>query len=133
MNVVNGPRQGHLAEFMVVTIAFAIGGKMNELCAFCRVKLSLKRRGEVIATVQQTPKGDRTGERTIIKEEVNRAARGEATKIGVASVDRSVVNLLPWRFCESPDTMGLKGGKDREANSGRGHKFKRFDIDRSFR
>ncbi len=101
------PRERHLAIFVMVTVALAVGGDVHDLrFAAVGFEAADQALGESFAVVQQAFEGDGAGARAVVEEDIDGAAFLEADEIGTRSVDGGVGRIDPNRLSRGLRVFG---------------------------
>ncbi len=91
-----GGAEGHFAVFVVVAVAFAVGGDVRDLGAGAVVVESAEEApGEVFAVVEQAFKGDGARVWAVVEEDGDGSSAIERDGVGVGGIDGAVRGLGP--------------------------------------
>ena len=145
---VHGVGESHLAVFVMMAVALAVGGDVGYLGRFGVVGRSWIEDGEetlaeVFAAVEKAFEGDGARARAVVEEDGDGAAFVEADEVGVGRVDGGVGSFGPggWgirscgtRSCggENADSSALGRSEDREFDSLLGHEIEDAAVDGGF-
>jgi hypothetical protein len=138
LDPVHGVGEGHFAVFMVVAVAFAVGGDVGELGGLGiagggGMEAGEKTLAEVFAAVEQAFEGNGAGVGAIVEEDGDAAAFVEAHQVGMSGVDVGVGGLGPGgivgRVGEDADAGALDGGEDGELDAFLGEEVEHAAID----
>ena len=127
--------EGHLAVFVVVAIAFAVGGDVDELggCGGVGGEALDEAGGEDFAGVEEALEGDGTGGGAVVEEDRDAAAVVEGDEVGVSGVDGGVGGVGPGELGGSggdgADAGALVGCEDGELDAFLGEDVEDFAVD----
>ncbi len=142
---VEHPGEGHFAVFVVVTVAFAVGGDVDELGAALALGLESAKEalGEGFAAVEQAFECDSAGAGAVVEEDGDAAAFFQADEVGLRGVNGSVGRFGPgrlgvfavlrelWRN-DRAGARALVRGEEDEADIVLGEEVEGFGIDGGF-
>jgi hypothetical protein len=96
---VEHPGERHLTVAVVVAVAFAVGGDMDDLrVGAVGLESAEEALGEAFAAVQEAFEGNGAGARSIVEEDGDGATLVEAHEIRPGRVDRSIGCVGPGRL-----------------------------------
>ena len=102
LNVMERMRQGHVAVAMMMPIAFAIRGDVDEARRVVG-EGGQQPVGERLAVVEQSFKCQSLGNGTVVKEQVHDAARRQRHPVGYGRIDSSTTHVLPFITINGPN------------------------------
>ena len=130
LNVVECVGEGHVTEPMVVTVGFTICGDMDDLRPFrCLGKRGEKPFGKGFSTLEESFKGNRPRNRTVIEEDGHGPARTEGEGIRPCRIDFGATHVVPFARSQTPHPLCLMGRQNGETNTGLGHHGQCLEID----
>ena len=131
---VQGVGEGHVAEAVMMAVAFAIGGDMDELRPLTvLVEGADEPIDQVFTAGQQAFESDAAGNRAIVKEQRDGPAGGQTLLIRLGWIYLSAAYVAPGASGDAPNASGLVGRKDRETNPELRQDFQCLEIHRGFR
>ena len=130
--------QGHVAERLVVSVGFAVGGDVDQPRRLrFRGPRRLQAFEEALGVPQQVLEAHRRRDRPVVEEDVEMPAADRFTvhvqgidPVGAPGVDRLVGDVAPGVGVEMPDGFRLGGGEDGELDSGLDQIDDRVHVDR---
>ena len=98
----------HFALFVMVAVGFAVGCDVNNLRPRSRIrKRRLQTAGQIFHLFEQVLKGDRLGNRAIVKEHRDPPARRQAHAVWHGRIDKAAARIAPAAASQLAGAFGL--------------------------
>src|SRR5262245_6277465 len=118
LDSVQGIGESHVAEAVVMAVTFTVRGDMDELrpVGFI-VEGTAEPIGQMLATGEQSLKGDSASDRSVIKKQSDLSTRRQPLFVWLGRIDARAADVLPAPSSEGTDAAGLMRVKNGETNS----------------
>src|SRR5215475_1078616 len=114
---VQGIGESHVAEAVVMAVTFTVRGDVDELGPVgLIVEGPAEPIGQMLATGEQSFKGDSTSDRPVIKKQSDLSTRGQQLFVCLRRIDAGAADIMPAASSDGTDAAGLVRGKNGETN-----------------
>ena len=133
LDVVQRVSQRHVAKAVMVSVAFAVGGDVRELCVPPILRENTEQAvRQIFAARQQSLESHRAGDRTIIEEQCDLASRRQTLLVGARRIDTAAAEVMPCAVADAAHTSRLVRREDRKLDAHFGENFEGFQVHGGF-